>query len=207
MTTKISKIVFDIECDSLKPSKIHCIVAKEINGEVYKFPPNKLEEGVKFLQSAETLIGHNILSYDIPVIKKLTGVDLYEHTKVLDTLTLSRLLHPTRDGGHSLEKWGWKLNCPKSDSPSFKSYSKQMMDYCIQDVKLNKLILEKLRKDSAGFSKDSVDLEHESCRILSDQEFNGFLFDEKNATILLSSLNQRKKEVERIRLILHRSIE
>ena len=46
---------------SLKPSKIHCIVAKEINGgKIYKFPPHKLEEGVKFLQSAETLIGHNI---------------------------------------------------------------------------------------------------------------------------------------------------
>jgi len=175
---------------------IWCIVAIDENNKVYSFDPTQIDEGIEFLKSADTLVGHNIIGFDLPAIKKLKHVDLYKHVKVLDTLTLSRLLHPTRDGGHSLEKWGWKLNCPKSDSPSFKSYSKQMMDYCIQDVKLNKLILEKLRKDSAGFSKDSVDLEHESCRILSDQEFNGFLFDEKNATLLLSSLNQRKKEVE-----------
>ncbi len=69
MTTKISKLVFDIECDGLKPTKIHCIVAKEVNGPVYKFPPHKLNEGVELLKSAETLIGHNILSYDLPVLK------------------------------------------------------------------------------------------------------------------------------------------
>jgi|TARA_S200002703_G_C3799226_1_gene246939 DNA polymerase-1 len=208
------ELVFDIETNGLiweflsknketgelervpAADSIWCIVAIDESNKVYSFDPTQIDEGIEFLKSADILVGHNIIGFDIPIIKKLKHVDLYKHAKVLDTLTLSRLLHPTREGGHSLEKWGWKLNCPKSASPDFKSYSKEMLDYCIQDVKLNKLVLEKLRSDSAGFSKDSVEIEHETSKILADQEQSGFLFDEKNATLLLSSLNKRKKEVE-----------
>ena len=45
LTTQNSKIIFDIECDGLKPTKLHCIVAKELDGEIHKFPPHKLAEG------------------------------------------------------------------------------------------------------------------------------------------------------------------
>lgn len=208
------ELVFDIETDGLlwkstiknedtgeletlpPASTIWCIVAIDENDKVYSFEPNQIDEGIEFLKSADILVGHNIIGFDIPAINKLKQVDLYNHAEILDTLTLSRLLHPTREGGHSLEKWGWKLNCPKSKAPRFTTYSKEMLDYCIQDVRLNKKVLEKLRKDSVGFSKESVIIEHQSCRILQDQELNGFLFDEKNATLLLSSLNKRKKEVE-----------
>ena len=207
------ELVFDIETDGLlweftsknietgemevhpPATKIWCIVAIDEADNVYSFDPNQIDEGIEFLKSADTLVGHNIIGFDIPAIEKLKHVSLYKHAHILDTLTLSRLLHPTREGGHSLEKWGWKLNCPKSKSPSFTEFSQEMLDYCIQDVRLNKQVLEKLRVDGRGFSKQSIELEHQTCKVLQDQQMNGFLFDEKNATLLLSSLNKRKKEV------------
>ena len=95
-------LVFDVETDSLKPTKVWCIVAQDSDsGKVYKFAPHQLESGLELLKSADKLIGHNILGFDIPVIKKLLGVDL--SSKILvDTLVLSRLFNPSREGGHSL---------------------------------------------------------------------------------------------------------
>jgi DNA polymerase-1 len=192
------QLVFDIETDGLyfDATKIWCLVAIDENDKVYSYTEDNINEGIELLKSADKIIGHNIIGFDLPVIKKLTNVDLYAHTKIIDTLTLSRLLNPTRDGGHSLEKWGWKLNYLKSDKPDFNEFNDTMLEYCIRDVKLNKLVLEKLRQDSRGFSKECVQLEHEVCKILQSQYETGFLFDEKNAMSLLSSLNKRKSEVE-----------
>ena len=192
------ELVFDIETDGLyeEASVIWCLVAIDENDKVYSFKPDEIDKGIEFLKTADKIIGHNIIGFDIPVIKKLTGVDLHKHTEVIDTLTLSRLLHPTRDGGHSLAKWGYKLNCLKSTQPEWTSFTDEMLSYCIQDVKVNKKVLEKLRLDSSGFSKECIDLEHSVCIILQEQYENGFLFDEKEAMFLLSSLNKRKSEVE-----------
>jgi DNA polymerase I-like protein with 3'-5' exonuclease and polymerase domains len=192
------KLVFDIETDGLyQDSKnIWCMVAIDEDDNSYSFKQDEIDKGIELLKSADVIIGHNIIGFDVPVIKKLTGVDLYQHTKVLDTLTLSRLFHPTREGGHSLEKWGYKLNYHKAEQPEFDCYSDDMLDYCLRDVKLNKLVLNHLRKESVGFSKECIELEHQVCRILQQQYENGFVFDEKNAMLLLSSLNKRKAEVE-----------
>ena len=36
-------LVFDIETDDVKATKVHCIVAQNPDsGEIFKFPPNKL---------------------------------------------------------------------------------------------------------------------------------------------------------------------
>jgi len=193
------QLVFDIETDGLyfDATKIWCLVAIDQDDKVYSFREDEIEKGIELLKSADRIIVHNIIGFDIPVIKKLTGVNLHDHTKSLDTLTLSRLLHPTREGGHSLESWGWKLNCLKSDKPDFEEFSEQMLQYCIQDVKLNKLLLDRLREEARGFSKECIELEHEVCKILQEQYETGFLFDEQNAMMLLSSLNKRKAEVEK----------
>ena len=78
------KLVFDIETDDLNASKIWCIVAIDEDNKVYSYKPGQIEEGIKLLESAETLIGHNILGFDIPVIKDLYDVDLY-NKNIVDT--------------------------------------------------------------------------------------------------------------------------
>jgi DNA polymerase-1 len=69
-------LVFDIETDDIAATVIHCIVCQDPeSGEIFKFKPDQIAAGCKFLADADTLIGHNIVGFDIPVIKKLTGVD------------------------------------------------------------------------------------------------------------------------------------
>ena len=195
LTTKISKLVFDIECDGLKPTKIHCIVAKEVNGPVYKFPPHKLNEGVELLKSAETLIGHNILSYDLPVLKKLMDVDLMDKN-IEDTLVMSRLFNPIRENGHSLKTWGYRVKFVKQEQPlDFNEYTPQMMEYCANDVRLNEIVYLALLKEGDGFSEESIDLEHKVAKIMAQQESNGFKFDEQQATMLLAQLKTKMYEV------------
>ena len=195
MTTQNSKIIFDIECDGLKPTKLHCIVAKEVGGEVHEFTPDRLEEGIEFLSNAGTLIGHNILRFDLDVIKKLTGVDLY-HKNIEDTLVMSRLFKPIRENGHSLKTWGYRVNFAKQEQPiDFDEYTPQMLEYCVNDVKLNELVYYALLQEQVGFSQQSIDLEHRVARIMSDQENNGFKFDERQATTLLAELKTKMNEI------------
>tara|TARA_R100000655_G_scaffold5488_1_gene16904 strand:- start:5922 stop:7667 length:1746 start_codon:yes stop_codon:yes gene_type:complete len=195
LTTQNSKIIFDIECDGLKPTKLHCIVAKELGGQVHEFPPNRLAEGLAFLSTADTLIGHNILRFDLDVIKKLTGVDLYTKN-IEDTLVMSRLFKPIRENGHSLKTWGYRVNFTKQEQPlNFDEYTPQMLEYCVNDVKLNELVYYRLLQEKTGFSQQSIDLEHRVAQIISDQENNGFKFDERKATILLADLQAKMYEV------------
>ena len=102
-------LVFDIETDDLQATLIHCIVAQDADSEeIFRFPPDKLQEGYDFLLTADRLIGHNIIGFDIPLVEKFGKIDL-SGKEVIDTLVLSRLFNPARDGGHSLEKWGYRL--------------------------------------------------------------------------------------------------
>ena len=73
---------------------------------------------------------------------------------------------------------------------------KDTLKYCIKDVVLNKLLFEYLKKESAGFSKESIDLEHQVTYILEEQKSNGFKIDIEFATNLLSELNCKIKQVQ-----------
>ena len=189
-------LVFDIETDDLKATKVWCIVAQDVDtNEIFKFPPSKLDDGVKLLQSADRLIGHNIVGFDIPIIKKFFDVDLTKK-ELLDTLVLSRLFNPTREGGHSLEKWGYKLGFKKIEFEDYQNYSADMLNYCVRDVQLNTLVYKELKKEARGFSKDSVCLEHSVSDIMKQQEVNGFKFDERSANLLLAEIREQMQSIE-----------
>ncbi len=190
------ELVFDIETDDLNATKVWCIVAQNpVSGEVFKFPPDKLEEGYQFLQTADKLIGHNIIGFDIPLVEKFGNVDLSDKI-VIDTLVLSRLFNPTRDGGHSLETWGYKLGYPKIEFEDYLNYSEDMLTYCVRDVELNTKVLQELRKESLGFKKDCIDLEQGVAKIMKQQEQDGFAFDMQSALTLLAELREKKQQIE-----------
>ena len=190
------QLVFDIETDDLKATKIWCIVAQDVDtGQIYKYSPNNLDEGYKLLSNAETLIGHNIIGFDIPMVEKFGGVDLSK-IPVIDTLVLSRLFNPTREGGHSLETWGYKLNYKKIEFSDYLNYSKEMLDYCVRDVQLNAVVLKKLREESKGFTKGSIALEQRVAKIIKQQETNGFKFNHVHAELLLADLREKKQAIE-----------
>ena len=190
------QLVFDIETDDLKATLIHCIVAQDVEtGEIFKFPPDKLQEGYEFLTTADTLIGHNIIGFDIPMVHKFSDVDL-SNIPVIDTLVFSRLFNPNRDGGHSLEKWGYRLGYHKIEFSDYLNYSEDMMTYCVRDVQLNAVVLKELRKESKGFGADSITIETRIADIVKQQETNGFMFDTQHAVLLLAELREKKQAIE-----------
>jgi len=59
-------------------------------------------------------------------------------------------------------------------------------------------VFDKLKKESKGFSQDSVYLEQQIARILKEQESHGFLFDDRKAEILLADLRERMGNIEKL---------
>ena len=191
------KLVFDIETDDLDATKIWCICAYDLDKEkMYSFGPDKITEGVEFLKKADKIIGHNIIGFDIPVIHKLTSVDL-SSVSISDTLVLSRLFSPTREGNHGLESWGYRLGFNKIDFKTFSEYSSEMLKYCENDVLLNAKVYNHLKKESKGFSKQSVELEHEVAWILARQREHGFLLDVKGASLLVAKFEEQLIDLEK----------
>ena len=193
----MKEIVFDIETNGLKPDKIWCIVAKPLGEAVVSFGPDKIKEGLEILNTADSLIGNNILGFDIPVISKLHGVDLSRTKVIKDTLVMSRLFNPVRENGHSLKTWGYIVNMPKQEHEEWDVYSPEMLKRCQRDTVLNEKVYQYLLKEGEGFDEESIKLEHEVATILKEQEENGFLFNEKEALLLVATLKERMFEVEK----------
>ena len=171
--------MFDLETNGLihDATRIHCValhwceenITESFNDEPYSKEPKELPMGssysvttaLGYLECADVLVGHNIIGFDIPIIKKLypwfnpSGI-------IMDTLLLSRLYHPNLldidqpldpvtevrtprwrhmplqlYGRHSLEAYGHRLgeykgNFAKTTDGS--EWSQEMQDYCVQDV-------------------------------------------------------------------------
>jgi len=176
----VGTVVFDLETNGLlnNATRIHCGalhwcetgITESFNDEKYGDGSFCIKEEapmgasysittfLSWLETADVLVGHNIIGFDIPIIKKLypwfnpSGI-------IVDTLLLSRLYHPNLLnidkkrkwkhmplqlwGRHSLEAYGYRLGEYKGNfgkDTDWKEWSQSMQDYCIQDVAVtNKL--------------------------------------------------------------------
>ena len=173
--TQVGTVVFDLESNGLlnDATRIHCValhwceedITESFNDEPYatevsstdkKYLPMasgySVTTALSWLECADVLIGHNIIGFDIPVIKSIypwfdpSGI-------IVDTLLLSRLYHPNLldidkkhnwnhmplqlYGRHSLEAYGYRLGEYKGNfakTTDWKEWSQEMQDYCVQDV-------------------------------------------------------------------------
>jgi DNA polymerase I-like protein with 3'-5' exonuclease and polymerase domains len=153
-----------------------------------EYGPKELDEAFKLLESADVLIGHHILGYDLPFLKSLYDVDLYDKG-IVDTLVLSRLINPKQEGGHSLQAWGYRLKYPKIEHEDWSKYSKAMQYRCTSDVQLNFKVFRQLENTGRHFSDDSKKLEHDVAHIINEQMKNGWAFDTKKAELLWAKVN------------------
>ena len=194
----MSKIVVDIEANGFEPTLVWCIAAYVLETkQMITWAGDELQEFNSWLkdQGDCEVIGHNIIGYDIPVLKKLLGTD-FSKCKVTDTLVMSRLASPSREGGHSLDNWGKTLGQHKGDFNDFTTYSDDMLEYCIQDVKVNELVYQRLLHELRDYGSDSIDLEHGVQGIISQQIKTGWLLDQEKAFLLLAELKEKKYDLE-----------
>ena len=92
-------LIFDIETTGLLHdlSCIHCLVIYDVEADqttVYndEGSADPVVRGVTYLEEADCIVGHNIIGYDIPAIKKLYPW-FDPKGEIVDTLVLSRQYH------------------------------------------------------------------------------------------------------------------
>ena len=204
------KLAFDIEANGLseviinkkgKPEKegdtIFCICTQDVNtGEKKEFLPGEFDEALEYLNSADLLIGHNIIMYDIPMVERLVGP---LKTKAYDTLIVSRLMYPDRQnhplGNNSLEAWGKHLGSDKLEFHDFSALTNEMVSYCHQDVSIT-VDIYNAQKSFTSKNMKSVKMEHKIAYIVSNQIINGFGFDLDAAEELERDLLMEKVQIE-----------
>ena len=196
----MAKLFLDIETtlfiNGTLPNKIWCLVTICDKGNIVHYTADDIHKFQNVAINYSEFIGHNIIGFDAPVIKKVLGVDLFKIGKVTDTIILSRLFNPVREGGHGLKAFGLKFGYKKFDFNDFSKFSQEMLKYCIRDVKLLIQVYTLLNRQGVNFSKESIELEHEVAKIIEQQVSNGFLLDQEKAHLLLARLQQRVDEVQ-----------
>ena len=168
-------LVFDLETDGLLNdlTKIHCLVIYDSDADttiVYNDQGNEepIVRGVQRLEDADVIVGHNVIGFDIPVIKRIYPWFM-PTAFVLDTLLLSRLYHtdileidkkrsiqnmPLQVyGRHSLESYGYRLGEYKGEfgkTTDWQEWSPEMETYCCQDVKVTTKLCDHFHKYLSG---------------------------------------------------------
>lgn len=190
-----SYLVIDIECESLNPSVIWVAVTKDMQtNEVKTWITPHETNTQKFLDYIRgfTLVGHNIIGFDLPVINRLCNAGI-KLSSCLDTLVLSRLANSWKYSNHSLDAWGARLGSAKISFSDFSRLSSEMVEYCKQDVHLTGEIFRKYHKAliSKGAYDKAIRLEHDSAIICEVIRRNGFYFKKQEAEELYKEITDK----------------
>ena len=205
-------LVFDLESDGLydKVTKIYCIVIYDITSkQTFSYGPDRIADAVAHLATADVLIGHNILFYDLPVLQKLHSFT--SKARIIDTLICTRLIWPKEKlyeldteqhsqvpaklrGSASLKAWGWRLADHKIDFKDFSEYSQEMLDYCIQDVVVTTKLWRCITKEN--YPEPALKLEHDFALAINKQIRAGVPFDVDAAIDLVDDLRAKEEQLE-----------
>ncbi len=142
-------------------------------------------------------VGHNILKFDAPVLNRLGGVGLTVG-RIIDTLVLCMIYHPSLPGGHSLGAWGERIGINKDDFNDWTHLSEEMIVYCRKDVKVTAELFRRITRvlNKIGFSELTCYIQHNITSILHRQQVNGFYFDGPRAIAFYQQLRKREEELQ-----------
>jgi len=226
----MSTLIVDTESDGFKyeATRLHCIVSYDVHKVVYNISAGEgqealiergMEEGypkvpyklipsltkhIDILSHADKVVMHNGLGHDVPLIKRLYGVDL---VNIEDTFIMSSLSRPDRVGPpnwvgkpkpHSIEAYAKRFNMSKIGHDDWSCFSWNMLDRCINDVMVGYKTWEYLKEEMRNWDwSKALMLEHSVARIQAQQEMNGVLFDKEGALALLSLIDKEVSEIDR----------
>jgi len=217
--------VFDTETNGLlhNVTEVHCCVISHTKAPKHKdtkeYCLGAQRLYLKALDGFEVIAGHNIIGYDLPLLKKMYNWEPAPHVIILDTLWMSRLFNPDIDGGHSLGMWGKRLGNDKLEyypvkdklqptynplekqpkkNPGWEGsiYTEEMGEYCKQDVNLNVDVFWKLVELLEHFEWRSVECEMKTALIIQRQMEHGFVFNKIEAEKLHAELTTKVIDLE-----------
>jgi DNA polymerase I-like protein with 3'-5' exonuclease and polymerase domains len=240
------KLVYDVETDGLLHSLtlIDCLVLRDVAPEdpaerkTYAFArhpagryekfdgtfvdlPERddIEEGIRMMQDAEFVIGHNIMDFDERACHKVYPWYKSVREKVLDTMVLARVIMPDTGSiddklivrgrlpgklrkSHSLDAWGHRLGKHKGDYAKqciergwepWKVWRPDKLDYCINDVDVTELLWESIAAQLPP--PESVAFEHAIHDLTITMRQNGVPFAKAEAVKLAEKLDAKKNEL------------
>jgi DNA polymerase I-like protein with 3'-5' exonuclease and polymerase domains len=207
-----SWLVFDCETDGLydQATKVHCIVIYDINlKQTFSYGPDSIAAALAHLATADVLIGHNVIFYDIPVLQKLHSFD--SKSRIVDTLICTRLIWPKEllyeldteqytevpkklRGSAGLKAWGYRLADNKINFKNFLEYSQEMLDYCIQDVAVTTKLFKRIQEQN--YAEPAFKLEHDFALAINKQIRSGVPFDLDAALDLVDDLRTKQSKLE-----------
>jgi len=212
------RLVWDVETNGFldQLTKIHCLAVLDVDKdkEPRIFHGDTLETGIKMLMKADELIGHNIINFDIPAIKKVYSWFSTDDVLVTDTLVLSRLIRsdlrnedyakgytheqlPRKlHGSHSLKAYGMRLGVHKGEfgDEGWEECTPEMLEYCKQDVAVNYALWKRLAPHE--WSQEAIAFEHDIAKICNEIGNAGWTFDIEKAQALHAELSSQKIAIE-----------
>lgn len=183
-------VIFDIEANALWTEgvhTVHCIALEDEKG--HKELHTDIVEALRRMSKAKLLVGHNICSYDLPVLK-----DLYQWEPtgaVFDTLIAGNILLP--EEVLSLETWAKKLRSPiqKVQHEDWTTYSHDMGRRCQADVSINLAVYRYLlRHKDIKLIANPLLMEQHIAHIHSKQTKHMVSFDAHKAVKLLIKIDE-----------------
>jgi DNA polymerase-1 len=199
----MSIITFDIEADGLlrDAARMWCLSMKVDNEPAELFVGDaaisRAHMLLQYIEDGHKLVGHNISGYDIPLLKKLHGIDI-DVSKCEDTLLLSQMLEP-EEFQHSLESWGEYLGDEKIQHEDWTQYSDEMGIRCKKDCDITKKVYDtlvtQLGSKVGAIPLASLHMEMEFNRIMAEQEVAGWQFDLEAAHKLVVDLDKQIDEL------------
>ena len=213
-------LFFDIETNKIKDwttlsdlHTIHCLsIYDPMIPKLATFAGDSIPHGLKVLAEADRIVGHNVIGFDIPALKKFFGFSP-PLVKVMDVLVMSRCIFsdlrnedfgrnnfdPKLIGRHSLKAWGHrmgkatKLTYGEEDG-AFDHYNEEMKKYCERDCIVTQLLYDYLMKQEP--SRVMIGIEHWFAFIIAQQERHGFSFDLDKADKLTAKLTSIRAELK-----------
>ena len=203
------RLVYDIETDGLDATLIWVLIAYDLDTKmVYKFSDHdnlhgSIADGVRLLEKADLLIGHNIIGFDNRIIDKLYGTDL-QSKRIHDTFIMSQVLSYKRKHRHGLAGWGEHLGNSKITYDDWSNYNKEMLRYCIQDVMVNVQVYEQLLAEyrtiyeREPLIKEGLKVEHDTAVFNAIVRDRGWKFDIDKAKKTLNTMYRRMTAIENV---------
>ena len=187
-------------------TEVHCICIRDVDtDEVWRYVSNpavvkvcegSLVDGWQHLMSADLLVAHNGIDYDMPVLRRLVAPEGHVEEgepPLADTIIWSRYLWPDAKahpnlrfmrgthaaGPNALEAWGHRLKCLKGGFQGpWDQLTQKMLNYCVQDTLVCLRIYEYLLPKMMRWAGQSR-IEHTFAYIIAGQSCNGVSFNHK----------------------------
>jgi DNA polymerase I len=209
-------LYFDIETNGIEDfttlsdlKQVHCLsVYNPQQKRMVTFDGKGIPEGLRCMDEAGYLCGHNVVGFDLPALKKLYNYS--PKPRILDTAITSRVMHSDlrgmdmqrKDfpkemwGSHSLNAWGHRMGgiSKIAYEGNFERYDEDMKKYCERDVLVTYTLAQYLKALEPDVRMLSI--EHGFAHVIRKQELRGFCFDEARAMSFISHLTQLRAEVK-----------